>query len=114
MENITAFCKAIKELGVPDSDNFNTIDLYESKDLFQVMIAIESLGRVAQQLNLNVPKLGVKIAEKGQVKSHEVGKHTVVLGYLDQKIHETNLPSEVKIGRTLRYENVNENGTKKK
>jgi len=74
MENIENFCKAMTALGVPDADNFNTIDLYESRNLYQVMISIESLGRIVQKLGLNhIPKLGAKIADKGTVKSFEVG-----------------------------------------
>ena len=45
MELINAFIDACKELGVPDHEAFQTVDLYEEQNLHQVVICIQSLGR---------------------------------------------------------------------
>ncbi len=42
MEN---FQKAIKKYGVPDVDVFQTVDLYEKRNIPQVVHSIRSLGR---------------------------------------------------------------------
>ena len=45
MENINVFQKAIKEYGVADVDVFQTVDLWEMKDLSQVTVTLFALGR---------------------------------------------------------------------
>jgi len=45
MENITLFQKALKEYGVADLDVFQTVDLWEAKDIGQVTTTLFSLGR---------------------------------------------------------------------
>lgn len=45
MENINNFQKAIKAYGVPDIDVFQTVDLWEKKDISQVTNSIFALGR---------------------------------------------------------------------
>ncbi|KAL6055706.1 calponin [Balamuthia mandrillaris] len=45
MENIAAYINATRDMGVPDRENFMTVDLYESKDLAQVVQNILSLKR---------------------------------------------------------------------
>lgn len=45
MENINMFQQAIKKYGVPDLDVFQTVDLYEKKDIAQVTSTIFALGR---------------------------------------------------------------------
>lgn len=45
MENINMFQQAIKKYGVPDLDVFQTVDLYEKKDIAQVTSSIFALGR---------------------------------------------------------------------
>jgi hypothetical protein len=45
MENINLFQKALKEYGVADIDVFQTADLWEMKDIFQVTTTLYSLGR---------------------------------------------------------------------
>jgi transgelin len=45
MENINMFQKALKSYGVPDLDVFQTVDLYEAKDVAQVTSTIFALGR---------------------------------------------------------------------
>lgn len=45
MENICYFIENVKKIGIPDSENFQTIDLYENKDMQQVMHCLYSLSR---------------------------------------------------------------------
>ncbi len=45
MENMENFQKAIKKYGVPDVDVFQTVDLYEKRNIPQVVHSIRSLGR---------------------------------------------------------------------
>lgn len=45
MENINLFQKALKEYGVADIDVFQTADLWEKKDIFQVTTTLFALGR---------------------------------------------------------------------
>ena len=46
-ENIKSFIDAARDLGVPDSDNFETGDLFEASNMKQVIVCIASLGRKA-------------------------------------------------------------------
>ena len=65
-ENVNAFTSAIRKYGVPDAENFQTVDLFEKKNIPQVTLAIHSLGRQAQAKNFQGPVLGVKICEKNE------------------------------------------------
>jgi len=47
MENINKFTEACRKYGVPDHDLFQTVDLYERKDLNAVVGTIFALGRTA-------------------------------------------------------------------
>lgn len=49
MENINMFQQAIKKYGVPDLDVFQTVDLYEKKDIAQVTSTIFALGRAVSR-----------------------------------------------------------------
>mmetsp|Transcript_17434 Transcript_17434/g.42385 ORF Transcript_17434/g.42385 Transcript_17434/m.42385 type:complete len:122 (+) Transcript_17434:173-538(+) len=44
-ENIASFCDACRVLGVPDRDNFTTQDLFEGRNMRQVMVCMFSLSR---------------------------------------------------------------------
>lgn len=50
MENLNNFQKALKEYGVPDIDVFQTVDLYEKKDIANVTNTIFALGRAVSTL----------------------------------------------------------------
>ena len=50
MENISAFLRACRDFGVREYDLFETVDLYEQKDLGVVLQCIASLGRAVQNL----------------------------------------------------------------
>jgi len=45
MENITNFAKGIEKYGVPKQDIFQTVDLWEKKDISQVTTCLFALGR---------------------------------------------------------------------
>ena len=45
MENINLLQKALKEYGVADLDVFQTVDLWEQKDISQVTMTLFALGR---------------------------------------------------------------------
>lgn len=45
MENINMFQKAMMAYGVPDIDGFQTVDLYEAKDISNVTSSLFALGR---------------------------------------------------------------------
>lgn len=45
MENLNNFQKALKEYGVSDCDVFQTVDLWEKKDISQVTNTIFAVGR---------------------------------------------------------------------
>eukprot|EP01047_Picozoa_sp_COSAG01_P065110 COSAG01_NODE_8738_length_2677_cov_3.877424_4_plen_328_part_00 len=46
-ENIERFTAALRALGVPDRENFETSDLFEESNMRQVMLCLRSLGRAA-------------------------------------------------------------------
>jgi len=49
MENISNFLQGCRKLGVADHDCFETVDLYEQKDLGVVVQCLMSLGRAVQK-----------------------------------------------------------------
>jgi len=62
MENISNFLQGCRALGVSDHDCFETVDLYEQKDLGVVVNCIIALGRAVQRTcpEFTGPKLGAK------------------------------------------------------
>ncbi len=46
MENIQAFQEAVKALGVPEEEIFQTVDLFERKNLPQVTLCIHAIARL--------------------------------------------------------------------
>ncbi|KAF8936163.1 hypothetical protein BGZ47_009629 [Haplosporangium gracile] len=61
MENISNFLNAARQLGVQSSDLFQTVDLYEGKDMTQVVSTILTLERVVG----GVPRMIVKDKRPG-------------------------------------------------
>ncbi|CAJ1408210.1 unnamed protein product [Effrenium voratum] len=60
MENVTAFIKACRSLGVLEKDVFSTVDLFEAKNLVSVQRCIFNLGSVARRIpDFPGPFLGV-------------------------------------------------------
>ncbi|KAA0195209.1 Transgelin [Fasciolopsis buskii] len=67
MENINAFQEAIKAYGVPTADVFQTVDLFEKKDISQVTQCIFALGRTCQtHSDYDGPTLGPKLAQENK------------------------------------------------
>lgn len=66
MENICHFLKGCRTLGVNSDDCFETVDLFEGKDLGLVVACIHALGRAVQKScpEWDGPTLGPKEAEK--------------------------------------------------
>eukprot|EP00493_Phyllostaurus_siculus_P025922 UN26267 len=63
MENITAFLAGCKGYGVPDEELFQTVDLWEKRDVGCVTKSLYAIGRYAQKNQFNGPVLGPKMAE---------------------------------------------------
>jgi len=60
MENITNFIRASRTLGVLEKDVFNTVDLYEAKNLASVQTCIFNLGAASRTApSFSGPYLGV-------------------------------------------------------
>ncbi|KAI9922235.1 hypothetical protein PsorP6_000958 [Peronosclerospora sorghi] len=68
MENVSAFLKACRVMGVNEFDLFETVDLFELKDLGNVVRCIFALGRAVQRNypEFKGPTLGVKESSKNQ------------------------------------------------
>ncbi|KAG3087612.1 hypothetical protein PI124_g17795 [Phytophthora idaei] len=68
MENVSAFLKACRIMGVNEFDLFETVDLFELKDLGNVVRCIFALGRAVQRNypDFKGPTLGVKESIKNQ------------------------------------------------
>lgn len=49
MENVGNFLKAINHAGVATHDQFQTVDLYENKNIVQVIDTILTFSRIAQK-----------------------------------------------------------------
>ena len=64
MENINSYTEACRRLGVPDSDLFVTVDLFEGKNMPAVVRNLHSLGRVAQAKGFAGPSLGAKLSSR--------------------------------------------------
>ncbi|XP_032454323.1 muscle-specific protein 20 isoform X14 [Nasonia vitripennis] len=65
MENINKFQKALKEYGVSDVDVFQTVDLWEKKNIAQVVTTLFALGRETyRHPEFQGPNLGPKPADE--------------------------------------------------
>ena len=65
MENISSFLRACRDFGVREHDLFETVDLYEEKDLGLVCQCIASLGRAVQNMpSYRGPSFGPREAKK--------------------------------------------------
>jgi len=63
MENISNYLKACDDLGVPRHEQFQTISLYENKNMLEVLTNLQALGRAAQRIpGYSGPAFGVKLA----------------------------------------------------
>ncbi|KAJ3232776.1 hypothetical protein HDU81_002734 [Chytriomyces hyalinus] len=66
MENVGNFLAQMERIGVPAHERFLTVDLYEAKDLNQVVNSIFSLSRHAAKRGFRGPVLGPKLTEKNE------------------------------------------------
>ncbi len=62
MENINLFLGVLSQIGVPKSDQFQTVDLFEAKNMGQVVDSIFAFSRHATKNGFNGPQLGPKLA----------------------------------------------------
>ena len=82
MENIANYTEACLKLGVPQFSTFQTVALYENKDMFAVVTNIQALGSAAQRVaGYSGPLLGAKIAEKNE---REFSEETLAKGRAEQ------------------------------
>ncbi|RHY88412.1 hypothetical protein DYB37_009930 [Aphanomyces astaci] len=67
MENISAFLRACRTLGVAEFDLFETVDLFELKDVGLVVRCLHAVGRAVQKRpGYTGPTLGVKESTKNR------------------------------------------------
>lgn len=64
MENINNFLVACEKYGIAKTDLFQTVDLFENQNLWQVVLAIFALGRKAQANGYRGPTLGPRESQK--------------------------------------------------
>jgi len=65
-ENIGNFLAWAKRYGVPDSNTFQTADLFEGNNLSSVQRMIFNLGGVAQKKGFQGPAIGVKVSDENK------------------------------------------------
>jgi hypothetical protein len=89
MENIGFFLKEVQELGVPSFESFQTVDLYEAKNMPQVVRCLIAVSRMAQKKGLVEDCIGPKLQDKnvreflpksGEVTVPLLTKHTSKAG----------------------------------
>lgn len=64
MENINNFLSACEKYGVAKTDLFQTVDLYEAQNMWQVVLCLFALGRKAQANGYSGPALGPREAQR--------------------------------------------------
>ncbi|CAF2382331.1 unnamed protein product [Rotaria sp. Silwood2] len=65
-ENVSAFQAAARAYGLPDAELFQTVDLFEKRNIPQVTQCIHALGRHAQRKKFTGPTLGPKMSDSNQ------------------------------------------------
>jgi len=71
MENINNFLVACEKFGVNKTDLFQTVDLYENQNMWQVVCTIHALGRKAQSNGFDGPSLGPRESQRNERKFDE-------------------------------------------
>ena len=77
MENISQFLKAAGDLGCKKTDLFQTVELYENRDMVQVINSLYAVARHARARGLEIPALGPEVAKPRPVEFNE---NVLVLG----------------------------------
>lgn len=65
-ENIASYLATCTEIGIQGFETFQTIDLFEEKDMKAVVLNVHALGRTAQKLGFDGPKLGAKMSTENK------------------------------------------------
>lgn len=71
MENIEKFLTFIKLKGVPQDELFQTVDLYQEKDPYQVLLTLQTLS---QFIHKTMPEQGYPLIGPAIAKRHEPPK----------------------------------------
>ncbi|KUF89148.1 Luc7 protein 3 [Phytophthora nicotianae] len=110
MENVSAFVRACRSIGVAEFDLFETVDLYNQKNLGQVVQCIHALGRTIQKTmpEYNGPLLGVKEStvnprQFSEAQLREAAAAVPVLANASQSLMER-LPFDHSASITYRYD----------
>lgn len=64
MENISSFLNVAEKIGCPKMELFQTVDLFESKNMVQVIDTMYSVSRSAAKKGYAGPLIGPKLADK--------------------------------------------------
>jgi len=68
MENIGYFLEAAEKMGLKKHDSFRTVDLYEDKNIPQVIQSLYIFGSVVQKIpSFHGPSIGIKLADKKEI-----------------------------------------------
>jgi hypothetical protein len=110
MENVSSFVRACRSIGVAEFDLFETVDLYNQKNLGQVAQCIHALGRTIQKTmpDYDGPRLGVKestvnLREFSEAQLREAAAAVPVLAHGSQSVMER-LPFDRSASVTFRYD----------
>ncbi|OAJ39911.1 hypothetical protein BDEG_23708 [Batrachochytrium dendrobatidis JEL423] len=95
MENIGTFLQALDKLGVPKMEQFQTVDLFEGKNMGQVVDSIFSLSRHAVKHGFDGPLLGPKLADKHEVQftQEQMNQGKNIIGLQMGFARDPNIPS---------------------
>ncbi|KAJ3110102.1 Muscle-specific protein 20 [Phlyctochytrium bullatum] len=82
MENISNFLQAAEKLGVKKAELFQTVDLYEAKNMVQVIDFVYALSRNASANGYEGPRLGPKLADKREIhfSDEQIAQGKTVIG----------------------------------
>lgn len=60
MENILFFLNTCEIIGVANDEMFQTVDLFDERDPYQVIVTLMAFSRLAHSLNNKIPLIGPK------------------------------------------------------
>ncbi|CAI5723305.1 unnamed protein product [Peronospora effusa] len=110
MENVSNFVRACRNIGVAEFDLFETVDLYNQKNLGQVVQCIHALGRTIQKTmpeydgpNLGVKESTVNLRQFSDAQRREAVSAVPVLAHGSQSVMERR-PFDHSASITFRYD----------